>query len=293
MRHCILGPGGVGGLIGAVLAHAGEDVTLVARTAAHPATLALTSSFGSFSAPVRVVQQCDEHFDVLWITVKATELTAALDRIEPAAKFSAVVPLLNGIDHLQVLRQRFGHDTVVPATIAVESERTAPGVIVHRSPFVILFISSSGRERLPTAVEHLAQFGFDCRYLDDEITLMWRKLVFLAPVALATTAGGGAVGEVLGDLEQKARLEAMVREACAVGAASGAKLDPAVVITGIAALPSHMRSSMQKDVAAGKLPELDAIAGPILRGGEEHGIDVSATRAAVAAVERRVPQFQR
>jgi 2-dehydropantoate 2-reductase len=293
MKHCILGPGGIGGLLGAVLASAGDDVTVVGRSAEHPPSLTLTSPFGNLNVPVRVAQTVAGDFDVLWITVKAPDLTSALSRVAPSEKFSAVVPLLNGIDHVRALRQRFGNDSVVPATIAVESERAAPGVIVHRSPFVRLFVSTAGRERLQPAIDHLAQFGFECRYVDDEVTLMWRKLVFLAPVALATTAGPGAVGDVLSDPGQKARLEAMVREACAVGAASGAKLEPDVVLTGIAALPAHMRSSMQKDVAAGKTPELDAIAGPILRGGTEHGIIVTATRAAVAAVEQRAREVQR
>jgi 2-dehydropantoate 2-reductase len=73
-------------------------------------------------------------------------------------------------------------------------------------------------------------------------------------------------------------LRACVEEACAVGLAEGAEVAPEPILAMFAALPEGFRSSMQKDAAAGRAPELDAIAGPILRGGEEHGIDVPATR---------------
>jgi len=74
-------------------------------------------------------------------------------------------------------------------------------------------------------------------------------------------------------------LEECVNEACAVGVAEGAEVAPEPIFAALEGAPDGFRSSMQKDVAAGRQPELDAIAGPILRGGSEHGIDVSATSA--------------
>jgi 2-dehydropantoate 2-reductase len=109
--------------------------------------------------------------------------------------------------------------------------------------------------------------------------MLWSKLCFLAPFALATTASGGPLGVVRSDPGWWTRLEGCVKEACAVGVAEGAKVVPEPVLVALEGLPDGFRSSMQKDVAAGRPPELDAIAGPILRGGTEHGIDVSATRA--------------
>ena len=108
--------------------------------------------------------------------------------------------------------------------------------------------------------------------------MLWSKLCFLAPFALATTASGGALGAVRSAPRWWTRLQACVEEACAVGLAEGAEVTPEPILAMFAALPEGFRSSMQKDVAAGRAPELDAIAGPILRGGEEHGIDVPATR---------------
>jgi 2-dehydropantoate 2-reductase len=82
-------------------------------------------------------------------------------------------------------------------------------------------------------------------------------------------------------------MEACVREACAVAVAEGAKVDPDAILAGMMAMPGNMRSSMQKDVAQHKTPELEAIAGPILRGARRHGVEVPATKKLVAKVERR------
>jgi len=253
-----------------------------------PRTLSLDSRFGKFTVPITVAAEASSPLDVLWITVKATQLQSALDSIPAGAHIGSVVPLLNGIDHIQVLRKRFGHDHVVPATIAVESERTAPGVIVHRSPWVRLNAATAGRPQLERVFDEFRRFGFECNFIDNEVTLMWSKLVFLAPIALSTTAAAAPIGEVLSDPSRKARLEACVREACAVGKASGAVLDPEFVLGNVGKLPPSMRSSMQKDVAVHKPPELDAIAGPILRGGKEQGVQTPATRALVDAIQQQL-----
>jgi 2-dehydropantoate 2-reductase len=293
MHHGILGAGGVGGLIGAVLAKAGEDVTLIVREQAltqHPAGIALDSTFGKFAVPVSLAAKVDRPLDVLWITVKATQLASALDSVPAGAQVRAVVPLLNGIDHVQLLRRRFGQSDarVIPATIAVESERAAPGVIVHRSPWVRLNAASSGRQILESPFQEFRNFGFECNFIDNETTLLWSKLVFLAPIALSTTAAAAPIGDVIKDPVRKARLEDCVREACAVANAEGADLDANVPLANIGKLPPQMRSSMQKDVAAGRQPELDAIAGPILRGAEKHGLQAPGTRGLMEEILLRL-----
>ena len=111
--------------------------------------------------------------------------------------------------------------------------------------------------------------------------MLWGKLCFLAPFALATTASGGSLGVVRSDAGWSALLEASVREACAVGLAEGAEVAPEPILAALEGAPDAFRSSMQKDVAAGRPPELDAIAGPILRDGSKHGIEVSETQALV------------
>jgi 2-dehydropantoate 2-reductase len=289
MRHAILGAGGVGGLIGACLAHSGASVTLVVRREAlaqYPKQLRLESAFGNFWTDVAIAAEVPP-VDALWITVKATQLEPALAALKNPDSVTAIVPLLNGIDHVALLGARYGSGRVIPATIAVETERVAPGHIVHRSPFARLNVSSAGRGLLGGTVEQLQQIGFACRFIDDEPTLMWSKLVFLAPFALTTTAADRTTGEVIADPAWKIQLEGCVREACAVAVAESAKVDPDAILAGMMAMPANMRSSMQKDVAQHKTPELDAIAGPILRGAQQHGIEVPTTKQLVAAVERR------
>jgi 2-dehydropantoate 2-reductase len=289
MRHAILGAGGVGGLIGACLAHAGDSVTLVVRRetlAQYPKQLHLESPFGNFTVNVSVAAEVPA-VDVLWITVKATQLDSALTALKNPDAVRAIVPLLNGIDHVALLRARYGSGRVIPATIAVETERISPGNIVHRSPFARLNVLSAGRGMLANTLDQLQQIGFECRFVEDEPTLMWSKLVFLAAFALTTTASDKTTGEILTDPAWGQLGLACLREACAVAVAEGAKVDADAVIAGVMKMPGNMRSSMQKDVEQHKTPELDSIAGPILRGARRHGIEVPATKKLVAEVERR------
>jgi 2-dehydropantoate 2-reductase len=290
MRHAILGAGGVGGLIGACLAHTGASVTLVVRRETlerYPRQLHLESPFGNFTVDVSVDAEVPA-VDALWITVKATQFESALTAFKNPKAVRAIVPLLNGIDHIAVLRRKYGAERVIPATIAVETERVSPGRIVHRSPFARLNVLSAGRGLLGSTVDQLQIIGFACSFIDDEPTLMWGKLVFLAPFALSTTAANKTVGEVLTDPQWRSLGEACLREACAVAVAEGAKVDTAKVLSAVTSFPPNMRSSMQKDVDEHRTPELDAIAGPILRGARRYGIEVPATRELVAAVEQRV-----
>jgi 2-dehydropantoate 2-reductase len=290
MQHGVLGVGGVGGFVGAVLANAGERVTLLLRPgtlAAHPRALTLESPFGGITAACPRAERLDQEVDLLWVTTKATQLEAALALVPEPARAGTVVPLLNGIDHLARLRSRFGDRVVVPGTIAGEFERPAPGHIVHRSPFARFAFSAAGQPQLAGVAEILTRFGCTCSFEPDELTLLWRKLVLLAPMALATTAAGMTVGELRADPEWGPRFEAAAREASAVGAASGAKVDTGETLVTLRGFPATLRSSMQKDVAAGRPPELDAIGGPILRGARAHRIAVPATQYLVAAIERR------
>ena len=118
---------------------------------------------------------------------------------------------------------------------------------------------------------------------------MWSKLVFLAAFALTTTAGDKTTGVILTDPSGEIGLSC-IREASTVAVAEGAKIDADAVIASVVKMPGNMRSSMQKDVAQGKPPELDAIAGPIVRGAQRLGIDVPTTKKLVAEVERRAGQ---
>lgn len=282
MRHAILGAGGVGGLIGVALAKLRESVTVVLRPETlkdYPAELTLESPLGSFSVPVDRAASVAGPYEVLWITVKATQLESALRSVTvDPSQIGAVVPLLNGIDHVAALRAHFGHDRVVPGSIGVEAERVAPGKILHRGMAVRVTLSSIGESRLANTAAEFKKFGFSCQFVADEMKILWSKLSVLAPFALTTTAAGLTIGEVASDPVWRKRLEAVTREVATVGTASGTPLDASVIIPFFDKTPPGGRSSMQKDVAAGNPPELDAIAGPILRLAKEHGIEVPVTR---------------
>jgi 2-dehydropantoate 2-reductase len=288
MRYAVLGAGGVGGLVGGALAKAGHPVTLLVRTGRrdhYPGRLSVESeTLGAFEAPVQVADLLDEHFDVVWITVKATALEAALRAVPPEkVNDSVLVPLLNGVNHVEQLRESYGAERVLPGTIRVEAEQIGPGRVRHLSAFADVQVAPRPptQARAEALCEELHGAGLGCEVRDDEVTMLWSKLCFLAPFALATTASGGPVGIVRSDPGWWTRLEGCVKEACAVALAEGAKVAPEPILATLKGAPDGFRSSMQKDVAAGRPPELEAIAGPILRGGTEHGIDVSATRALV------------
>jgi len=288
MRHAILGAGGVGGMIGACLARAGDAVTMVVRAetpAAHPPKLQLESAFGNWSVEVGWRSSVPPA-DVLWLTVKATQLDEALRSITDVSTIAAIVPLLNGVEHVEWLRSKYGRDRVIPATIAGEFERASPGHIIHRTPFARLNVSSRGRGLLQSALDQLQGMGFTCNFMDDEATLLWSKLVFLAPLALATTAFDRTIDELVAGPETWPQLQAGVREACAAGQAEGARVKADPVLEMIKGLPRGMRSSMQKDLAHGRPPELDAIGGPIVRAAKRHGLKAPVTEALMARIER-------
>ncbi len=225
---------------------------------------------------------------MLWIATKTYQLNKALEAVQSLP--SCIVPLLNGVDHIELLRAHFGRDRVLPATIAVEAEKIAPGRFVQRSPFVNLNLAASGEQVLGAIVARLRDLEFTCRFIQNEQTLLWSKLCFLGPFALVTSASGMNKGEIYADAEWKRKLISAMAEACAVAKASGAEVDAAQIQAIFDGLPSGTRSSMQKDLAAGRQLELDAIGGPIVRGGERYGIDVSTTAALISAIRAKATE---
>jgi 2-dehydropantoate 2-reductase len=290
VRHAVLGAGGVGGFIGGALARAGADVLLLVR----PETLARHLRYrlrvesvvlGDFDADVATASVLDRDVDIVWVTTKATQLEAALELAPPDRVGEAVVvPLLNGIDHVGLLRARYRN--VLAGAIRVESERREPGVIRQATTFARIDLGP-GLRREELAAE-LVGAGLDVVLAPDEPTLLWEKLAFLAPLALTTTARGVPVGVVQGDPDWNSRLLRCHDETVAVGLAQGAGLDAPRLRRMMGFPGGEIRTSMQKDFDAGRPLELDAIAGPIVRGGRQHGIATPATEELVRLVESRL-----
>jgi 2-dehydropantoate 2-reductase len=291
MEHAVLGAGAIGGLVGTAVASLGEGVSVIVlpeRLPGYPALLSVERPSGAITAPAKVAATLTNPVNVLWIATKTYQLKTALPAVQSLPRY--VVPLLNGVDHIEVLRAHFGRDRVVPATIAVEAERIAPGRFVQRSPFVNLKLSAVGEQALGAIVARLRDLEFTCRFIENEQTLLWSKLCFLGPYALVTSASGMNKGEIYADEEWKRKLISAMAEACAVAKASGAEVDPAQIQTIYDGLPSGIRSSMQKDLASRRQLELDAIGGPIMRGGERYGIDVSTTAALTAVIRAKATE---
>lgn len=274
----VLGPGGVGGFIAGALARAGEPPLVVARepTAARIAAEGIrvrSVVLGDFLARPRAAALLSEPVDALIVATKFTGLGRALERIRSEPEL--VVPLLNGLEHMAWLRARFGAGRVAAGAIRVESDRRATGEIVQSSRFLRVDLAADApavRERLPALAQRLERTGIPARIERSEAQVLWSKLVRLNALALCTSASGERLGAIRADPAWGARLRACVQEAVAVGRAEGAELSVDFTIAELQEAHASLGSSMQRDLAAGREPELDTIAGAVLRAGARHGL---------------------
>lgn len=295
----VLGPGGVGGLVAGVLAQADADVVVLAResTAETIAERGLTLRsvmFGDVRARARARAKLRERVDVLIVATKAAGLGEALTRIE--SEPALVLPLLNGLDHMAVLRERFAPDTVLAGTIRVESDRPEPGVIVHTSPFLLIDMATRSPAALPGMQSLAATFdsaGIPVRLVlpaseRSEAQVLWSKLVRLNALACTTSAYDIPLGPIRSTPELRAELVGAIEEACAVGRAEGAEdVDPQVALAELELAHDSLGSSMQRDIAAGRPPELDAIPGSILRAAARHDLACPTIERLVRTIAQR------
>jgi 2-dehydropantoate 2-reductase len=312
VKVAVLGPGGVGGLVAGALARSfdsatsagasgkefagGREVIAVAQesTAATIATRGIevrSVLLGDFVAHPDVAVCLREPVDVLIVATKASGLAEALERIELAPP--VVMPLLNGLDHLALLRRRFGEDAVVASTIRVEADRPEPAVIVHTSEFLRIEMAShalSMREPMQAVADLLSAAGVPARVYPPEpfdpspaarppgladggeAQVMWSKLVRLNALACTTSAYDKLLGEIRSTPVLRADLVASIEEGCAVARAEGASIPAEDPLGELTVAHDTLGSSMQRDIAAGRPPELDAIPGSVLRAGRRHGI---------------------
>ncbi len=299
MKVAVLGPGGVGGLLAGVLDRAGVEVVVIAHepTAEAIAERGLrveSVMFGDFTARVPAVALLDEKVDVLVIATKAAGLAEALPRVQ--AEPELVLPLLNGLDHIALLRERFGSEKVLAGTIRVESDRPEPGVIVHTSPFLLVDMAShspAAQEGMERMAQTLKDAGVPSRVIlpiseRSEAQVMWSKLVRLNALACTTSAYDKLLGEIRRTPELRADLVGAIEEACAVGQAEGAEdVDPRTALGELELAHDTLGSSMQRDIAAGRQPELDAIPGSILRAAARHDLPCPTIERLVATIAAR------
>lgn len=290
MTIAVLGPGGVGGFVAAALARAGEPVTVVAReeTAARIARDGLrvqSIRLGSFVVHPPAVAVLEAPVEVLIVAVKAPALEVGLERIQ--AEPGLVIPLLNGVEHVAALRDRFGADRVAAASIRIAAERVEPGHVLHTSP---LYRIELGPDRADVRAfgHRLRAAEIPAVVREREADVLWGKLARLNALALTTAASGRSIGEVLTHPRWRLLLEGAVDETAAVASAEGADVDPHAVLAELGELAPDQTSSLARDVAAGAEHELDAIGGAVLRAAARHHLEAPAVAELVQAVRERV-----
>ena len=288
----ILGPGGVGGFLAAALVRAGASVTVVAREPTAEA-IALDGirvrsvRLGEFSARPAASAELSGPVDALVVATKAVGLEEALDRVRELEP-RIVLPLLNGLDHLDVLRERYG-SRAVAGSIRIESTRVATGEIEQTSGFLRIDMASADpamRVPLEELAEALDAAGVPARIMASEAQAMWGKLVRLNALACTTSAWDLPLGEIRSDPDRRAALEACVCEGAAVAKAEGADVSPSATMAELDDAHAELRTSMQRDIAAGREPELDAIPGSVLRAAARHGLECPTIERLAAAAAR-------
>ena len=289
----MLGPGGVGGLIAALLARAGGPVLVLAgddtaRVIDSEGLRLESRRFGDFQVQVRTANRLDEPVDVCFITVKATQLEEALQRVPASALGDAlVIPLLNGLDHMELLRSVYGKGSVVAATIRVEAVRTAPGLIRQSSPFAAMELAatSANSVRVEKVAAHLKATGLDVTVREDEAAMLWAKFALLAPMALLTTHERANLGVVR--RKRREDVIAVIAEVAAVARAEGVSIEPDALLRMVDSVHESMESSMQRDQAAGRPIELEALGAAIVKRAARAGIQVPVTSRLVEELRGR------
>jgi 2-dehydropantoate 2-reductase len=261
----ILGSGAVGALIGAEVKRAGVETAIVTTEESVEAIndggiRVVSPSFGEHVEWVPAVGGMETPPGALVVAVKGPQLASALERI--AGEPEVVVPLLNGVDHMELLRRRFAN--VVAGSVRVQAHREGRTVVVHRAPFLTVTVAEPGA---PALTDALSAAGIENRVGGSEADVLWTKLSRLAGLALATTAADAPLGEVR---DTAARV---AREVALVARAEGANVDADTVIAEQDGLPDGASSSLRADITAGRTDhELDAIGGAVLRAAARHDI---------------------
>jgi 2-dehydropantoate 2-reductase len=256
--------------------------------------LALTQGDETIVVHPEAVASLEQPVSLLVVAVKAYALEEALGRIVPEALEGAVIlPLLNGLEHVELIRKRCdARGTVVAAGSIgrVEAYSPEPGVVVQQTPGDALITAASrdlGRAPFEAVLAPLRVSGLDVVVAGDEQAVLWEKAARLAVLSAATVASGEPVGRLRSDGTWRVRLRTGLEEACSVAAADGVPLDPAGQWGIIESLPHDLTTSTARDAEAGRPTELDAIAGSVVRAGLRFGIATPVLESLVAEARAR------
>ncbi len=285
MRILILGAGATGGYFGGLLANAGVDVTFLVRPKRREQLardgLKIESPAGNVATAVNAItrDEISSPFDVVIISAKAYDLADAIDTIRPAVgEKTLILPLLNGMSHLDDLDAAFGQPHVLGGTCHISVVLDADGKIRRFSPFASLTFgarSPAQKESASLIHQELTRGGFDARNSENIIGAMWEKWVLLATLAGSTCLMRASIGEIVRAEGGEQLISGMLDECCAVAKASGHPPRPAAESGARQTLTdpkSNISASMRRDIDRGNRIEADHIVGDLIRRGRERGV---------------------
>ena len=296
MNILVLGAGAIGGYFGGRLVQAGGDVRFLVRERRQLQLagrgLVVRSPHGDFNLPVRAVTQAqlDGPVDLVLLTCKAYDLEAALASIGQAVgPDTLVVPLLNGIAHIERLQAAFGAARVaggscgIPATLTPDGEVRQLGAF-HRIVFGPLpGTAPSARAKLGALQTLFRATPVDVEHTDDMMLAMWEKFVGLATLAAMTCLMRGAVGDILSADEGSALMQETYA-ACEGTARACGHAPRDAAMAGFRAMfaerGSTLTASMLRDLESGGRTEAAHIVGDMLARARAAGIDAGPLRAA-------------
>ena len=285
MRILIVGVGAVGGYFGGRLTQAGRDVTFLVRPSRAKQLgrdgLRIISPHGDAVLTTKLVsaEEIATPYDLVFLGVKAYALEAAMNDFAAAVgPETMILPVLNGMRHVDLLTKRFGEYAVIGGVCQVASEIDDAGRIVQLADFQQLVYGERNGDttpRLQTLDAALQGAGFDARLSTDIMQEMWEKWVQLASLGAITCLMRGAIGEIVAvpggaDLSIK-----VLDESTAVATACGHKPSEALLSRHADALTapgSPLTSSMYRDLRKGAPVEADHILGDFIERGSAHGV---------------------
>ncbi|MEQ1717005.1 MAG: ketopantoate reductase family protein [Hyphomicrobium sp.] len=285
MKILILGAGATGGYFGGRLASAGIDTEFLVRPkrAAQLAVdgIVIESPFGTIKTSVKTVTAADlaGSHDCVILSCKAYDLASAIIAIRPAVgPHTLILPLLNGIKHLDALDAAFGVERVLGGSCHLSVTMGDDGMIRHLNQLHLLTFgprvpgqSKDCRALLPV----LTRGGFDVKLRDDIMQAMWDKWVLLASLAGLTCLFRASVGEIMASGDGRRLMLAAIEECRSIAAVSGFEPTAGHIATigGLLTDPaSKVVASMLRDMQKGTPIEADLIIGDMLRRGQAAGL---------------------
>jgi 2-dehydropantoate 2-reductase len=296
MRFLVVGAGATGGFFGVRLAQAGRDVTFLVREAraAHLRTngLAVVNPHGEVTtiAPNVVTRGgLGGSYDVVLLGVKAYSLESAIDDFAPAvAAGTAILPMLNGMRHIDIMSARFGAECVLGGACIVSTTLDGEGRIVQLNDMQELVFGELGggeSERVLAIQRAMSGAGFTATVSHRIVHDMWQKWVTLASLGGINATMRGTIGDVVAVPGGRDFALAYIDEAAGVAAAAGYALAPAGLerIRTLLTTPGALTtSSMYRDLLGNRPIEADAIVGDMVERARALGVDAPLVAAAYA-----------